>query len=102
MHRAVFLPPKRLRGVIVHPNYFTGGQNLDRQTGPVMLGEFRFDHVRLANQDYAHPKFSCSQHTSFDFGTGRMVPSHRVHSNCDHGVLLSRLPGFSIVDQILK
>jgi hypothetical protein len=58
-----------------------------------MLGKLRLDCGWLANQHYANIQFACSQHTSFNLGTGRIVPSHRIHGNCDHGGVLPFLPG---------
>ena len=39
---------------------------------------------RAADQQDAHAKLARRQHRAFDFGPGRMVASHGIHSDGDH------------------
>src|SRR5205814_5575885 len=94
----VFLAAKRLRRVIVHGDHFARRYNFNFQPATIVLRQFWLDCLWLANQHYTYVQLACSQHTSFNFGTGRIVPSHRIHGNCDHWGLtacnfLDRLSG---------
>src|ERR1043166_3810297 len=88
MNRTIFLPSEGLRWMVVHGDHFARRHNLNLQPGAVVLGKLGFDGLRLSNQNHTHSQLACSQHTSFNLGTGRVVPSHRIYGNCDHWELL--------------
>ena len=85
VHRAVFLSPKRLRGVIFHRDHLVGRNDFDVRVRVRMLGQFRTERRRLPHQQNAHAKLPRGQNAAFDLGAGRMVSAHRVHCDCNHG-----------------
>ena len=59
VHGAVFFSAEGLRGMIVHGDDFTGSDNLDGQTGDVVLGELGAQGTGVTDEHDAHTVLAC-------------------------------------------